>query len=150
VTLDVLQLDVRVRAHRRLEVREQRLHLGGAHAGAQARAEVHGGRLAQRDDRGAQHHAVGHEDRAPAARERGVEEAERRDPSLHGIAEGAVLEVDAVAEPERLGGEQHRARARRARSLACCASWRARTVSSSGAVDSGERLRAQNLIAPSR
>ena len=85
------------------------------------RAEVHGGRLAQRDDRGAQHHAVGHEDRAPAARERGVEEAERRDRSL-----------------------------RRARSLACCASWRARTVSSSGAVDSGERLWAQNLIAPSR
>ncbi len=41
-------------------------------------------------------------------------------------------------------------RARRARSLACCASWRARTVSSSGAVDSGERLWAQNLIAPSR
>ena len=88
---------------------QQLLDLGGLDVGAQAGAQVDGGGLAQRHDRGAQHDVVGDHDRVLALGEGHVEQAERGHGALDLAGQPAALQADAVADPERARGDQDHA-----------------------------------------
>ena len=97
-------------AHRRPDgLLEQRLHVARPDVGAQARAQVDGRGLAQRDDRRRQHDVVRDHDRVLALREGRVEQPERRDDALDLAREPARLQAHAVADPERPRRDQHHA-----------------------------------------
>ena len=81
----------------------------GLDVGAQAGAQVDGGGLAQRHDRGAEDDVVRDHDRVLALGERRVEQAERGDDALDLAGEAAGLQAHAVADLERPHGDQHEA-----------------------------------------
>jgi hypothetical protein len=111
VAIDLLERDVRLGAHRRLDdLVQQGLEVTGLDVRAQPRTQVDRRRLPQRHDRGREHHVVRDHDRVLALGERRVEQAERRHDALDLAGDATGLQAHAVADLERTRRDQHHAR----------------------------------------
>src|SRR4051794_26642343 len=108
LVVELLEHDARAVARRHVDpVLEQRLDVGWRDARPQARTQVDGVRLAQRDDRHVQHDAVGDHDLLFALAQDGVEEPERADGALDSAGQPAALQAHALTDAERPRAEQH-------------------------------------------